>query len=71
MKLNEVIISLSRGVETGGGAAGGPSSPSFQKCPFSGGKMPFVFVKNVVQIAFPQWPLINANIFATFPEQIF
>ena len=25
--------------------------------------MPFVFVKNVVQIAFLQWPLINANIF--------
>jgi hypothetical protein len=31
--------------------------------PFSGGKVPFVFVKNVVQIAFLQWPLINANIF--------
>jgi hypothetical protein len=41
---------------------------SFQKCPFSGGKVPFVFVKNVVQIAFlPQWPLINANTFPTFP----
>jgi hypothetical protein len=25
--------------------------------------VPFVFVKNVVQIAFLQWPLINANIF--------
>ena len=25
--------------------------------------MPFVFVKNVVQITFLQWPLINANIF--------
>jgi hypothetical protein len=34
-----------------------------RKCPFSGGKVPFAFVKNVVQIAFlPQWPLINANI---------
>jgi hypothetical protein len=25
--------------------------------------MPSVFVKNVVQIAFLEWPLINANIF--------
>jgi hypothetical protein len=25
--------------------------------------MPFVFEKNVVQITFLQWPLINANIF--------
>jgi hypothetical protein len=68
------IISLSRGVETGGrgeGGTGGPSPPSFQKCSFSGGKMPFVFVKNVVQIAFLQWPLINAKIFATFPDKIF
>jgi hypothetical protein len=33
--------------------------------------VPFVFVKNVVQIAFlPQWPSINANIFATFREII-
>jgi hypothetical protein len=64
MKLNEDIISLSRGVETGRGA-------SFQKCPFSGGKMPFVFVKNVVQFAFRQWPLTNANIFATFPGKFF
>jgi hypothetical protein len=49
----------------------GKPPPSFQKCPFSGGKMPFVFVKNVVQIAFLQWPLINANIFATFQGKIF
>jgi hypothetical protein len=44
-----------RGVGTGGGA--GP--PSFQKCPFSGSKVPFTSVKNVIQIAlFAQRPLI-------------
>jgi hypothetical protein len=48
---------LSRGVGTGGPGGGRP--PSFQKCPFSGGKMSW----KVVQSAFlPQWPLINANI---------
>jgi hypothetical protein len=61
-----------RGVGTGGGGRGAKSTPSFQKCPFSGGKVPFVFVKNVVQIAFlPQRPLINANTFATFPGKFF
>ena len=43
-----------RGVGTGG--ARGPRPPQVfrrpQKCPFSGGKVPFAFVKNVVQIAF-------------------
>ena len=40
-----------------GGGARAP--PSFQKCPFSGSKVPFTSLKNVVQIAFfAQWPLI-------------
>ena len=39
----------------GVGTAGGARPPSFQKTqkvPFSGGKVPFAFVKNVVHIAF-------------------
>ena len=40
-----------RGVGTGGGARP-PSFQKTQKVPFSGGKVPFAFVKNVVQIAF-------------------
>ena len=65
MKLNAVyhLIIQGRRNRGGGGGAGGPSPPIFQKCPFSGGKMPSVFVKNVVLIAFLEWPLINANIF--------
>ena len=55
-----------------GGGQGGQVPTSFQKCPFSGGKVPFVFVKNVVQIAFlPQWPLINANIFVPLRQNFF
>ena len=48
-------VTQDRGVSTGG--KGGPSPPpSFQKCHFSGGKVLFAFVKNVIQIAFlPQW----------------
>jgi hypothetical protein len=62
----------SRGVRTVG-ARGAKAPPQvFKSALCSGGKMPFVFVKNVVQIAFlPQWPLINANIFTTFPGKIF
>ena len=41
---------LFRGVGTGG--PGGPGPPSFAKCPFSGSKVPFSFVKNVIKIAF-------------------
>ena len=49
------------GTEWGGGGGGRP--PSFQKCPSSGGKVPFAFVKNVVQIAYCLNVLkINANI---------
>ena len=40
-----------RGVGTGGGGKA-PSFQKTQKVPFSGGKVPFAFVKNVVQIAF-------------------
>ena len=40
----------------GEGGQGGQGPPKFsentKKCPFSGGKVPFAFVKNVVQIAF-------------------
>jgi hypothetical protein len=39
-----------RGVGTGG--ARPPRFQKTQKVPFSGGKVPFAFVKNVVQIAF-------------------
>ena len=69
MKLKRLSSHYPGAYKPGGGEAGGSSSPpSFQKCPFSGGKMQFVFVKKkVVQIAFLQWPLINANIFATCP----
>ena len=48
-------------IEGRGGVGTGPASPppSFQKCTFSGSKVPFTSVKNVVQIAFfAQWPLI-------------
>lgn len=48
------IITLNRGRRNRGGQ-GGQCPPGFQKtqkCPFSGGKVPFAFVKNVVQIAF-------------------
>jgi uncharacterized protein (DUF2235 family) len=38
-----------QGVGTGGG---GQVFRRHKKCPFSGGKVPFAFVKNVVQIAF-------------------
>jgi hypothetical protein len=68
MKLNEVYHLIIQG-RRNRGEGGRP--PSFQKCPFSGGQMPFVSVKNVVQIAFFQWPLMNANIFATFPGKFF
>jgi hypothetical protein len=55
------------GVGTGG-ARGAQARPSFYKCPFSGGKVPFAFVKNVVQIAFlPQWPLIYDCIYFFSP----
>jgi hypothetical protein len=50
------------GVGTGGGGViKGAKAPQVFKSAlnFSGGKVPFAFVKNVVQIAFlPQWPLI-------------
>jgi hypothetical protein len=46
-----------RGVGTWGGGARGPRPPSWfsedtKSALFSGGKVPFAFVKNVVQIAF-------------------
>jgi hypothetical protein len=34
------------------GGQGGPGPPSFGKCPFSGSKVPFSCVKNVLRIAF-------------------
>jgi hypothetical protein len=40
-----------RGVGTGG-TGGGAGPPSFAKYPFSGSKVPFSCVKNVIKIAF-------------------
>jgi hypothetical protein len=71
MKLNEVYHLVIQGRRNRGGGGRRAKPPSFQKCPYSGGKMPFVFVKNVVQFAFLVWLLINGNIFATFPGKIF
>jgi hypothetical protein len=36
----------------GVGTDTGPPPPSFAKCPFSGSKVPFSCVKNVIKIAF-------------------
>ena len=60
-----------RGVGSGGPGGPRPHPPSFQKCPFSGGKVPFSFVKNVVQIVFlPQWPLIYDFIYFFYPTPV-
>jgi hypothetical protein len=52
--VNKYTIRIWNWLSTRGVGTGGQSPPSFQKtkCPFSGGKVPFVFVKNVGQIAF-------------------
>ena len=47
---NEVDHLIIQGRRNRGG--GGPRPPKFQKWPFFGGKVPFVLVKNVVQIEF-------------------
>jgi hypothetical protein len=44
-------------IRTGAQEPGGQGHPKFsedttEKCPFSGGKVPFALVKNIVQIAF-------------------
>jgi hypothetical protein len=53
-----------RGVGTGGRQGGGAGPPSFSKCPFSGSKVPFSCVKNVVQIAFfAQRALLKTRIY--------
>jgi hypothetical protein len=45
-----VSFNFSAGRRNRGGA--GPPPPSFAKCPFSGSKVPFSCVKNVIKIAF-------------------
>ena len=48
---------------------GGQAPPSFAKCPFSGSKVPFSCVKNVLRIAFfcPKGTFENLNL-CYFPE---
>jgi hypothetical protein len=65
-----------QGVGTGGGR-GGQAPPSFAKCPFSGSKVPFSWVKNVIKIAFfaqrallKTWIYVISENFFSFPEKL-
>ena len=73
---NMVSGVASRGVGTGG-SRGARLPPSFAKCPFSGSKVPFSCVKNVIKIAFfdqsvllKTWIYVISGKMFSFPGKI-